>query len=355
MPAQPCCQEQRQACASRAAPALPSSETARLAPPAGPFAPASTAPLGTAAMPPPPPKCSGMPPLSAPASAATSSQREALTGQPSRLISLEGGGSDNQQQDEYLMRLLRKGLPPVAPAPAANAAPSGSQQQQSAPPAGLQQAANPQEGASGFRAPGPVRRAAPPQPAAPPLAAPASLSPSRRLPRQSSTSLASPSSQAGGATVPTLTASLPAPSSATATTDPAVPSTLRPGSGGSGTGSGGMRAAPASHRAHPPPSAMFTAPVLAAAAAAAPPAAAQPAQPGVGTGFAATRLRLGDELAFTVRNTMIRCVQRRARGVVAGANACGRPLLLSRWLLQVLQSAPPASAPLVPVFAPACS
>lgn len=283
-------------------------------------------PLALAAMPPPPPKpCAAAAPQATllSGSLASSSQREALTAPPSRLLSAEGVSDD---KDEYLMRLLRKGTstaPPPAPAPAPRPPlPPPSMlplppAAQGAPPLALHQTVL-QEGQQGFRAPGPVRRvlAAPSMPA-PPSASPPSVSPSRRLPRQASTSLASPSSLAGAATVPSLAAAplmAPAPSSATATTDQAVPAshhTGGSGGGGSGNGSRSGSAAAAATAVHAVPrgaaagAAAPAAPAAVAAAAAA--AAASPLDGEAGACFAATRKRLGDEMAYTVRNTMIRC------------------------------------------------
>lgn len=287
-------------------------------------------------MPPPPPKpCAAAAPQATllSGSLATSSQREALTAPPSRLLSAEG---TSDEKDEYLMRLLRKGtaaapLPVPAPAPRPPLPPAPLLQlaaaAQGAPPLALQQAAM-QDGHQGFRAPGPVRRA----PAAPPLpaplsATPPSVSPTRRLPRQASSSLASPSSLAGAATVPNLAAApllATAPSTATAVTDQAVPASHQSGGSGNGSGNGSgsgsaVAVATAIHAA--------ARGATAAAAAAATPAAPAPAAPAAivdgesGPCFAATRARLGDEMAYTVRNTMIRCGQ----GAPAPPVACAQP------------------------------
>ena len=273
---------------------------------------------GTVQMPPPPPKPCGPSPAGLPAGLTSgltcSSQREAMTGAPSRLMSGSDGGSDDKQ-DEYLLRLLRKGAPAPPPAqqqqqqqqqPPSSQQPQQQEQQQGAPPTGLhpqqhpQQQQQPQQQESqGFRAPGPVRRASTGSGslvAAGPAAAAMLASPSRMLMRQTSNSMASPSGPAGthtngnGATVPSM-------SQPTATTnDQAVPAAC--GGGGAVT----PAAAPA---------------VAAAAARAAshplPPTSQTPLQPAAGEAaaaanndFAVTRRLLGDEVAFSVRNTMVR-------------------------------------------------
>lgn len=278
-------------------------------------------------MPPPPPK-----PAAAPlpqgllsGSLATSSQREALTAPPSRLLSGEAAGSEDK--DEYLMYLLRKGTPAavgvtppmgtmlIAPRPPLPPPPATAQHQhQAAPPLSLQQGSAPE--VSGFRAPGPVRRPTIPCASALPSPSPASASPGRRLPRQASTSLASPCSLAPG-TVPSLPGAVlgAARSGATAATDQAVPTSRYTGGSGQQGSRSGSAAGMASGTAPLVPAATLAAAAAAAASpvalAAAAAAAASPPRPAgeadaAFPSFAATRHRLGDEVAFTVRNTMIR-------------------------------------------------
>jgi hypothetical protein len=247
---------------------------------------------------PPPPKCA---PLSG--SLATSSQRDALTAGHSKL--LLSSEAATEERDEYLMRLLRKGAPPAGAQPAPPA-----QAPQGAPPSALHQQATQAQPAQAaealrFRAPAPVSRSVPPSVPAPGSATPPAPSPSRLLPRATSTTLASPSSTAGagtggtgGATVPSLP--LSAPSATATTTDQAVPT------------SGG--AAPAPTPSAPPPRATPPLPPRTTAAGAAAAAAALPVPtpqlvavpPELAATFDQTRRMLGDEIALSVRDTMIR-------------------------------------------------
>lgn len=246
---------------------------------------------------PPPPKCA---PLSG--SLATSSQRDVLTAGHSKL--LLSSEAATEERDEYLMRLLRKGAPPAG----VPLAPPPVQAPQGAPPPVLQQQATQAQSqqaaeAPRFRAPGPVSRSVPPSVPAPASATPPASSPSRLLPRATSTTLASPSSTAGagtgmgGATVPSLP--LPTPSATATTTDQAVPTSA------GGTAAGTPTA--------PPPRAAPLLPPHARAAAAGAPAAAPLAvpqlvavPPDLAATFDQTRRMLGDEIALSVRDTMIR-------------------------------------------------
>lgn len=274
--------------------------------PAGPgcLAPALHA-AAAHAMRPPPPKCG---PLSG--SLATSSQRDALTAQHSKVLLSSEARTD--ERDEYLMRLLRKGAPPAGGPPAPPV-----QAPQGAPPPALLQQATQAHAAQlpevpRFRAPGPVSRSVPPSALAPASALPLAPSPSRLMPRATSTSLASPTSTAGagtataGATVPSLP--LSAPSATATTTDQAVP-----------TSAGGAAAAtptaPPSRAAPPLPPRPAAAAAAAAAALPAPQLVAVP--PELAANFEQTRRMLGDEIALSVRDTMIRWVL-----LLVGA-ACG--------------------------------
>lgn len=244
---------------------------------------------GLGAMPPPPPKCGGLPLASG--SLATSCQLEALTAPPSRLLLSE---TATEEKDEYLLRLLRKAAPPPA-APALHGAPPPVPHQQ----AQQLEAAAAQPTAAVFRAPVPVRRPAGGATAAsapvPPSAAPTPLSPTRLLSRAASTSLASPSA-AGGFLVPSLPSAAHSTGTGTAT-DQAVPSP------------GHMPAvAAAAAAAALPPRAASLLPLHSRAP---PPAVgvplAVPVPPEASASFSLTRQRLGDEMAYSVRNTMIRC------------------------------------------------
>lgn len=257
--------------------------------------------LDAGTMRPPPPKCA---PLSG--SLATSSQRDVLTAGHSKL--LLSSEAATEERDEYLMRLLRKGAPPAG----VPLAPPPVQAPQGAPPPVLQQQATQAQSqqaaeAPRFRAPGPVSRSVPPSVPAPASATPPASSPSRLLPRATSTTLASPSSTAGagtgmgGATVPSLP--LPTPSATATTTDQAVPTSA------GGTAAGTPTA--------PPPRAAPLLPPHARAAAAGAPAAAPLAvpqlvavPPDLAATFDQTRRMLGDEIALSVRDTMIRWVLR---------------------------------------------